>query len=156
MGGAQSCQSADNVSSPETAVSTLPILYTLSFKCYTIPVDKTHTIEERIFYAERWCSNAIFWKAIVENAVNEVIYMGLYPNSYYPKMRINGLKIHTWIDGDVISGRVSWFCGDINLELLNDIVVVTGDADIYSKGVHLVEPGSTTSLLPTKIIKGSM
>jgi len=119
-------------------------------------VDKTHTSEERIFYAERWCSNAILWKAIVENAVNEVVYMGLYPNSYYPKMRINGLKIHSWIDGDIISGTVSWLCGDININLLNDIMVVTGDDDIYSKGIHVAEPFWTTSVLPTKIIKGSM
>jgi len=129
------------------------VYYTLPFSCHTVPADKTHTPSEHIFYAERWCSNPILWRALIENAMSEVVYRSLYPSANYPRVKINGLQIHTSINGDTISGSIKWGCRDINIDMLNDILEVKNNDELYEKGIHFAEPFWTTSIIAEKITK---
>ena len=155
MGLTQSCtQVPISIHIPVSPVSPNPkAYYTLPFICCTVPIDITHTSAERIFYAERWSSNSILWRTIIENAMNEILYKDLHPNINYPRMKINGLQIHTTIKHDTIVGSVQWGCREININLLNDIIEVKNNDEIYEKGIILTEPFWTTSIIPGKITK---
>ena len=153
MGLTQSCKKVPTNLPESPVLPTLKAYYTLPFSCHTVPADKTHTPSEQVFYAERWCSNPILWRALIENAMSEIVYKSAHPSMNYSRVKINGLQIHTSINGDSIIGDIQWACRDINIDLLNDILEVKNNDELYEKGIHFAEPFWTTSIICTQITK---